>query len=592
MKLQIDRTSFFGLTSSPSTTATAVSRDVDAEQQKAKAAWLIQRWWKQLHLKKTAAESFHYVHDMVSLEQAQQDSFPKLEKFLLDPKTLRVTRELLIHLEQTKDIILPSRMSLSNVYRAERQFLTAYMIATKSKFLFESPSDIDELLLTRARDMLKSFEELCEFMSRIYLKEDDVPSSPLAETTPSADRVLSSLSNKRLDDDHRFMTEGHDYLEVFHKKQMAYYETFNEWEAKNRHKLGKILIAKYIEIEAKRFTVLNSLDPRMLELYEAYGKQEDTLRRRIHFLLRDEGERLLTEELGKLNAALEARKWVSSPTEALVHELALNPKLTLSPAACAIAPQKDVTAAIIALEQKMANVEPIIEIIIEMRNNLALFTPNNRQQLIRLQQAFNPELIKSKIATLGLERGLYESIYPLFEQIKSLESPAHVRETDYFLDEITRRLSVPGDRSALLGETIDYIYYKISQINLELKNHQIAQARGLIARNIVAMEQKEFHHRLSKKQFNLDYTLAWLDKFVSSPEEYRLNLHSLCSKYLGSYASHALMLAVLQQPDASILHTIPETFYLDRLRLVNWHAQYQNLRYTVTALGYLLMLRT
>jgi len=47
------------------------------------------------------------------------------------------------------------------------------------------------------------------------------------------------------------------------------------------------------------------------------------------------------------------------------------------------------------------------------------------------------------------------------------------------------------------------------------------------------------------------------------------------------------MIAILQQPQDSVLHTIPETLYLDRLRLVKWHAQYQNLLYTVTALGYL-----
>lgn len=585
MKLQINRTSFFESNSSHSTAVAAVSEEQRHHQ--AKAAWHIQRWWKQLHLKRTASESFHYVHDLVSLEQAQQDSFPKLEKFLLDPKTISATRELLMHLEQTKDIVLPSRMSLSNVYKAERQFLTAYMIATKSKFLFESPSDIDELLLTRAQEMLTSFEALCAFMSSIYLKEESTISSPLAETTPAADKVFSSIDTKRLKNDQRFITEGRDYLEAFHQKQMAYYETFSEWEAKNRQRLGKILIAKYIEIEEKRFTVLNSLDPRMLELYEAYGKQEETLKKRISFLLHDEGERLLTDELTKLNTALEARKWISSPSEALIHELALDPKLRLSAATCAIAPQKDINAAITVLELTTPVLDPIIEVILEIRNNLAMFTPNNRQQLIRLQEAFNPATMKTKMETLGLRRGLYEILYPVLEQIKSLESPTHVRETTYFVEDMTRRVNEPGDGSSLLKETIDYVYYKLSQINLELKNYQINEARGLIERNIVGLEQKEFQNRLAKKQFHLDYTLAWLDKFVSSPEEYRLNLSILCSKYLGSYASHALMITVLQQPEHSVLYTIPETFYLDRLRLVKWHAQYQNIIYTATALSYL-----
>ncbi len=588
MKLQIDRTSFFTRPSSDSATTGTIHRDA-TEVHRVQAAWVIQRWWKQLHLKQTASESFHYVHDMVSLEQAQHESFPQLEKFLLDPKTQTTTRKLLMHLKQTKDIVLPSRSSLSNVYHAERQFLSAYMIATKSKFLFESPTDIDALLLSRAEEMLKSFEDLCAYMSEVYLKEDNSPTSPIAESTPSADRVLSNVDSERMKNDRLFMTTGRDYLETFHNKQMAYYETFSEWESKNRYKLVKILIAKYLEIEAKRFTVLNSLDPRMLELYEGYGSQQETLRKRVRSLLGEEGNHMLAEELSTLQTSLEASKWVTSPTESLIHELALNTSLVLPPEACVIRPQKNIDEAITALFAKTPNVDLILDVLEEVRNKLAFFTPNNRQQITRLQQAFSREAIKAQIESLGLHEGLSRVIYSFIEQIKSLESPAHVRETNYFLDDISRRVSEPGDASMLLKEALDFIYHKMSQINLELKNYHINQSRGLVARNIVALEQKKFQERLSGKQFNLEFTLNWIDKFVSSPEAYRLDVPILCSKYLGAYASHALLIAVLQQPESSVLHTVPESFYLDRLRIVNWHAQYQNILYTATALGYLEM---
>ena len=80
-------------------------------------------------------------------------------------------------------------------------------------------------------------------------------------------------------------------------------------------------------------------------------------------------------------------------------------------------------------------------------------------------------------------------------------------------------MALPGDKGILLGETVNFIYSKMSQINLELKNFQIVQARGTIAKHIVELEQDEFQQRLAKKQFNLDFTLAWFNKFISSPQE-------------------------------------------------------------------------
>ncbi|KTC83914.1 TCP11-related protein [Legionella cincinnatiensis] len=581
MKLKIDRSSFFS--SSKSHTATI---ETEQELHLARAAYTIQRWWKKLHLKQTALESFHYVHDMISLQQAHEQSFPQLEKFILAPKTLKTTHQLLMHLEQAKDIILPSRMSFSNVYQTERQFLAAYMIVSNSKLLFEAPTDIDELLLSRAEEMLKSFEDLCAFMSNVYLKEDALPTiSPLAESTPFADQVLLSLNSGRIKSDSLFMTEGGDYLASFHNKQMAYYETFTEWESKNLYKLARILIAKYLEIESQRFRALHSLDPRMLELYEGYGNQQEILRKRLSSLLGEEGIRMLSEELNKVQDSLEANKWITSPNDALIHELALNPKLLVSSEACTIRPQKDINAAITALAQESTGL--ILDVLSEIRNILATFTPNNRQQFIKLQQIFSQEAMKTQIETLGLQEGLHVIITALFEQIQLLESPVHLQETKLFLKNINQRMNEAEDTSSLLKEALDYIYYKMSQINLELNNFQINQSRGLISRNIVAFEQRKFQERLSGKQFNLQFVLGWIDKFVSAPQDYRLDLPILCSQHLGFYVSSALLVAVLQQPENTVLHTIPETFYLDRLKVVNWHTQYQNLIYTATALGYL-----
>ncbi|QEY52598.1 hypothetical protein FQU71_15935 [Legionella longbeachae] len=118
-------------------------------------------------------------------------------------------------------------------------------------------------------------------------------------------------------------------------------------------------------------------------------------------------------------------------------------------------------------------------------------------------------------------------------------------------------------------------------------NFHINQSSGLISRNIVAFEQENFQERLSGKKVNLQFVLGWIDKFVSAPQDYRLDLPILCSQHIGFYVSSALLRAVLQQPESTVLHTIPETFYLDRIRIVNWYAEYQNLIYTATFLGYI-----
>lgn len=587
MKLKVFDTSslFFGRS------IALTSSTTEEEYNTHHAAWTIQRWWKQLYLKRTAIESAHYLHDVVSLEQAKHETFSELEKFLLDPKTQDVTRQLLTHLEETKDVILAERMTLPNMHHSERQFLIAYLIATQSELMFESPTEVDSFLLERAQEMLKSFEALCAFMGETYLERTEVSASPIAEQTPSADLVLAHLEGSeavaRVRHDHRFMEEGKALLETFHLSQIAYYETLTKWEVGNRHKLANILINQYLKLEAKCFTLLHSLDPRMIELHEGYCNQQRTLKSKIRALLKDEGVRMLDEQLATLHTSLEANKWLTSPIELLTHEIALNPHFQLPADACIIRPQKNIDEAIATLTQESPNHALILDVLEEIREKIALFTPNNRRQIAELRQLFSREAMQKELDEMGLANGLYRIIFFLIEKIKGLESPGHVPETNSFLEEMAFNMSEHGGSGTLLKECIDFIYHKMSQMTLEINNFKIRNAAHAINRSITVVERKYFEERLAAKQFDLGFVLAWIDKFIAAPEHYRLNLDLFCSKYIGTYVAHALLINVLQQPVPSILKTIPETFYLDRLRLIDWHAQYQKILYMATALGYL-----
>ncbi|MDR3443127.1 MAG: TCP11-related protein [Legionella sp.] len=566
MKSKVDRATFFGPSSSH--TVTKMGSDAEQDHQRTEAAFL----------KHTAAESYHYVHDLVSVEQAKKDPLPKLEKFIMDPDTIKTTHNLLTHLELVKGIVLPSYTHLANSHQAERMFLPAYMIVAKSEFIFESPTDIDERLLNRAEEMLQSFEALCAFMGTIYINEDSTTASPLAASTPSADRVFANLNDKRTKNEHLFRTEGRVYLEKFHQKQVDYYQIFTEWEVNNRHKLAKILIAKYLDIETYRFKALNSLDPRMLELYEGYGKQQETLKRRVHFLLGEPGSDKLTEELNKRQAILEENKWVTSPAEALLHELALNPDSAVAAQLFKINPKKDLNTAITALTQTPPSTDLLLDVFEEIRDELIRFTPHNARQTARLQYYFNRMSMSNGIETSGLHEGLYKITSSLIKEIRPLASPARAQEIKLFLEQMNR-INIQEGSVELLKQALDFIYHKLSQTNFEVNRFH--------AQNIVPYEESKFQERLSKKQFNLDVTLNWIDKFISTPQNYRLDQSQLCSKYVGSYVAQSLLINTLQQPEHSVLRTIPETFYLDRSRIVRWHTQYQHLLHTVSALSYM-----
>ncbi|AHE66311.1 T-complex protein 11 [Legionella oakridgensis ATCC 33761 = DSM 21215] len=566
---------------------------MEIHEELVQAARVLQEWWKQAYLRQTAKESSQYFQHVVSRQKADSKSFSDLEAFILDRNTLAITHKLLAHLEQAKDLIIPERGRCPDLPRPERVFLSAYLIATKSDHIFESPTEIDALLLTHADEMLKSFERLCKFMGETYMdKRPHKVDSPIARETPSSDQVFAAMehyqlhqSRETIENDHTFMTEGRAYLEAFHYAQVAYYETFSKWEADNRFKLAKICIAQYLRIEAKRFAIFSSPDPRQLEMYEGFGSQQETLRGKVEELLGEEGILMLEHDLQGLRAALEANKWVTAPAEVLLHELALNPEFTLPPGACMIHPRNDIDAAITAVTAEPLNLEPMLEVLAEIREQIALFTPRNRIRIMQLREEFGRKALTDQIEAAGLERGLYQIMYALMERIKELESPEHVPETVAFQNQLDRRISSGESVDRLLKQTLDFYYHKFSQISLEITNFHINRARGLVAHNIVEFERRKFQERLAKNQFNLASVLAWVDSIVKTPTNHRLDTSILCSQYIATYTTHAICLGLLQKPGNFDLHAVPETFYLDRGRLVDWHGKYQRIFYTAAAMG-------
>ncbi|PJD92585.1 MAG: hypothetical protein CK426_01415 [Legionella sp.] len=74
---------------------------------------------------------------------------------------------------------------------------------------------------------------------------------------------------------------------------------------------------------------------------------------------------------------------------------------------------------------------------------------------------------------------------------------------------------------------------------------------------------------------------------VDNPQAHRLSIPILCSRYVGSYLTHTLILDLLQSPLPSIAEQIPETFYLDRIHLITFHALYQSILKTAAILSYI-----
>jgi hypothetical protein len=534
-----DRTSFFK--------NQAAHSSEEENQERKLASQIIKNWWKKNHLKKTAMELVHYVHEVISLQQADSISLATLEAFIINDNTQKATHNLLKHIEQAKAQLLPTIILKPLTQQRERQFLAAYIITTKSQYVFESATEVDLNLLAQATELLKSFEQLCKSI-------EDEP-----------------LHQKLIND-----------LEMLHQSQEAYYETYARWEPYNRDKLVRIFIMCYLELETKRFIISTKLDPRQLELYEGFGNQQKTLKKKIEHLLGEEGLNMLESELSKRQNMLEANRWITASTEWLSHEVALNPELKLQAHQCAIHPQKNIDEAINALSHQPTNIRPILNVIEEIWNQIALFTPNNKRRVAGLQRDFNKHAIKKHMDEHGVQKGLYEAFRSLIEEIQELESSDHNEETNTFLDELDSR----EDLTMAIKVSLDFIYTRLSQINMDLSSFYIQQKFSLNLKNIVSFEQLKFQERLEKNQFNLAYVLGRIDKIVSSPEEHHLSLPTLCSQHIGHHMAHAIILSVVQQSEESVLHTAPETFYLDRMHLVDWHQQYQSILYTALCMGH------
>lgn len=465
-----------------------IPENVSSEQ----AAQVIQLWWRQVQLRETAKESSHYLNDVVSLQQATDKSFSKLEEFILDKDNQGITRDLLIHLEQAKDLILPERNRTPELKQQEQVFLSAYLIATKSEHLFGPASDIDAHLEHQAIAMLKSFEELCRFMGETYMeKVSNRIDSPMARATPSSDHVFANIeqvplnrSRERMQKDQRFMIEGIPYLESFHRAQMSYYETFNTWESDNRNRLAKICIEKYVQLESKRIVIFNSPDPMQWELYEGYGSQQETLRKKIEFLCGEEGLNGLNRELESVREALRANKWASLPLEVLAHELALNPGFNYPNERNPIQPKVSIEAALTALGEEPYSIELMLDVLEEVIHHLASLTPHNERRVHALKSELGREAVLHKITHLGLEQGLYQVIYSIIDTIKHYESPAHVQETIAFQNKLEQNFAQGIEADLLIKQAIDFIYQKISQINQEMMNF----SRSMVSGNIVGFE--------------------------------------------------------------------------------------------------------
>lgn len=555
--------------------------DVAANHEQAAA--VIQQWWKQIQLKQTAAESTHYLSQVVSLRKAQNESFSKLEQCVRDERTIKLTHNLLMHLEQAKDLVLPSRKHLPKLPRLEQIFLSAYLIVTNP------PPDIDEALLAQAEKMLQCFERLCSFLCKAYLESTTIPASPIAQKTPFADLALASLEKaqyERMKQDLYFMKDGKEYLEAFHQTQLDYYKTFSQWEFEDRHKLVQMLINHYMQLETERFSILNNPDPRLLELNEGYEAEQAILQKRISNLLGEEGLELLKHSLSELGDRLEANKWITTPKEVLVHEFALNPELSFSPSACDFHSRENIDDAIVALSQEPPNIELILSVFEELGNQMALLTPHNSVRVAALRQEFSRQTIKKLIEDEGLFQGLYHVIYSLINQIKGLESEEHVTETISFLEDLNATIDEIGVSGDQLKQALEYIYHKCSQIHFESSYFYMKQARDISARNSVPFEQQAFQERLAGKQFNLSVVLNFIDKIIHSPKEYGLDTVILCSQHLPNYLAQKILIVFLQQQDQSALQSVPETFYLDRRRLLSWRSHYQNIFYTAVAMSY------
>lgn len=470
----------------------------------------------------------------VSLQAGENISFSDLITFILHKNTLKSIQSLLRHLE----IGVPENAHFSHLPQAEHIFLAAYLIATKPEYVFESPEKTDSYLILCARNMLKAFEKLYKFVNEAFLEE-------------------------------------------FHLKQNAYYEAYSKWES-NDHSALTNRITQYLQLESTCFAMYNCPDPMDIETYESLRLQQEILRGSIEALFGAKDIDLFEHELIKKRKTLEINKWVGIPKEVLQHELSLNPKFTFPSEACIISPSTDIQAAI----QALPNTEPLLDILEEICSQIMDYS--NQAYRIKVQETCSRQIFSECINTMGLQKGIYHIINKLLENIIPLESFEYSQETSTFQIGLNRKVRSEKNLELLLKQTLAFLYKKLSQINQYTHDQFIySQSHLLLTQDIVTLEQYRFQEHLEKNQLNLTSVLIWIEAIITTPSIYRLDTPALCSEFIASNITHAICISILQRLGNIDFRTLPETFYLDRARLITWHTKYQRIFYTVIAMSLL-----
>lgn len=556
------------------------------EQEEGIAASMIQSWWKRVNLRHTANESKVYLKNF-SLAKIQKEPISNLQKFIVDINTRKTTHKLLIHLEQAKDLILSQRTKEPTLRNPERIFLFAYLIVSDAHEMSIETKGIAQELKSQAAAMLKSFEELCKFMIDTYLSSvPSPPHSPLAERTPSYDQVFASMEQFQLHqtkemmiNDVRFRQKGKQYLDAFHRDQQSYYQTFQRHVS--RQQIVGLYIKQFLKLENRRLEILHKPVPVDLKVYQEVCTQQENLRAEIEELMNSEGLEYLAKDLQTHREHWQANYWKDPKLETLVHEFALNPRFKI-PVCWAIEPEQDIAAAISSLNQEMLDYNPMVMVIEEIIENLCLLASNNLELIEEFKAEFNKPNLVECIKNMGLQKGLYHIFFSIIEKIKVLEPFDLQKSTDFqkYLREVVK--SKPNNES-LLRETINFIYDKLYKIQTAKSECFINEARDKTPRQQHAYEQKKFEERLKDNQLTLRRASKWVHKIVSEPLNHHMEPRVLFSQYNDIYFLQALLLQILSQKKFDVA-TIPETFNLDHLRLLHWHARYQQIFYTALAM--------
>lgn len=589
----MDSNSFFERPKSHSKVKGKKAQNPSAKSRDA-AARVIQQWWKQARLQQTAEESSTYINQILSLEKANDISFSELTSFVQDKKNKEITHKLLLHLEQAKDLLLPERQIAPTTILNERVFLTAYLIASKPKYVLLLKNEIDNALLEHAIKMLVSFENLCEFMGKTYFNITPVsPSSPIAIKTPSIDQVIENLrqhplekSYKKMEADASFISHGHHHLEEFHLRQVQYFQTYHEWEKENRTQIVNACIDYFLQLESKRFFILNNPEPMQKAMYVGFGNQQEILKRRVSDLAGEEGVRQLEQELKNMQENLDEKKWAILPKELLLHEIAINSEFVISEESCEVHPELNIELAIDALTKRPIDINPITRVLEEVGKNIARLTPNNQSRADQLYIQFNDSTIKKTLESSSLDDGLCNVICSLAERIKELGVQEDVSDIEHYQIEFTSNFSESSQKLLVLKEAIAFLYEKISVINWDVTNFYIENSRNVDPSKIAIVERENFQKRINQAYFNFANVFSWVEQIVNSPKSFRANSSYLCSKYVGTHIASAMLIGVLEQKGSFDFDIIPETFYLDRPRLAGWHQSYQRIFYAASALGF------